>query len=39
MDAPGLIEKAIAAGAVGFVAKPFHESEIAAVVSKALGTP
>lgn len=37
MDAEPVIEQALAAGAVGFVGKPFHPLEIVAAVRKVLG--
>jgi two-component system chemotaxis response regulator CheY len=36
MDAEPVVEQALAAGAVGFVGKPFHPLEIAAAVRQAL---
>jgi two-component system, chemotaxis family, chemotaxis protein CheY len=36
MDADPIVEQALAAGAVGFVVKPFHPAEVANVVRRAL---
>ncbi|GMT97410.1 hypothetical protein KH5H1_15290 [Corallococcus caeni] len=38
MDAEPVVEQAIAAGAMGFVGKPFHPLEIAAAVRQALAS-
>ncbi|NBD13987.1 MULTISPECIES: response regulator transcription factor [Corallococcus] len=38
MDAEPVVEQAIAAGAVGFVGKPFHPMEIASAMREALAS-
>lgn len=38
MDSETVVEQALAAGAVGFIGKPFHPLEIASAVRQALGS-